>query len=163
LVAIVVQLRVKRPFPRAEASKTSPEAATAGPEALTGLVEYLMAMREMQVRILPIAQQRRESRVAMCGSHKVVKGQVERSMKDNGTVVRKRRCDVCGDLIKTIEMTEDQLAHIRVKFENENRELRAEMVQCRTVVETVERMFGAMERVRKELRIRHEVMEEKEL
>ena len=98
-----------------------------------------------------------------CESHKVVKGQVDRSMKDNGTVVRKRRCDVCGELIKTREMTEDQLAHIRVKFENKNRELRAEMVQCRTVMETVSRMFDAIERVRKELRNRHEIMEEKEL
>ncbi len=98
-----------------------------------------------------------------CESHKVVKGQVDRSMKDNGTVVRKRRCDVCGELIRTIEMTADQLAHERVKLENQNRELRAEMVQCRTVVETVSRMFNEMERVRKELRNMNEIMVEKGL
>ncbi len=118
---------------------------------------------EMQVRILPIAQQRRESRVEKCESHKVVKGQVERSMKENGAVIRKRRCDVCGELMKTIEMTEDQLAHMRVKFESENRQMRAEMVRYRTVVDAVDSMFSQVERLRKELRIRHEMLEEDHL
>ncbi|MBA7714199.1 hypothetical protein ES703_123216 [subsurface metagenome] len=117
----------------------------------------------MQVRVLPIAQQRRESWVEKCGSHKIVKGQVERSKPENGTVVRKRRCDVCGDLIKTIEMTEDQLAHIRVKFENKIRELRAEMVHYRTVVDAVKNMFDWERRVQHELRMNYEIPEEDQL
>lgn len=117
----------------------------------------------MQVRVLPIAQPRRESRVEVCQSHKVVKGQVERSMKEGGTVIRKRRCDVCGDLIKTIEMTEDQLAYERLKFEDQNRELRAETVQYRTVADAVRAMFDAVERVRREMRVRDEIKEEDQL
>ena len=117
----------------------------------------------MQVRVLPIAQQRRESRVERCESHKVVKGQVERSTKENGTVVRKRRCDVCGDLIKTIEMTEDQLDHLRVKFENQNRVLRAEMAHYRTVVDGMKRMFEAENRVKDELRVNYIILEEDQL
>jgi transcriptional regulator NrdR family protein len=117
----------------------------------------------MQVRVLPIAQQRRESRVEKCESHSIVKGDVERSTKEDGTVIRKRRCDVCGDLIRTIEMTEDQLAHIRVKFENQNRALRAEMAHYRAVAEGVKRLFAAEERVRKEMMVEHEITEEDQL
>lgn len=97
-----------------------------------------------------------------CKSHDVVKGQVERSTKEDGTVIRKRRCDVCGELIKTIEMTEDKLAHIRVKFEDQNRVLRSEMVYYRTVIDHVERMFAMVSRIKGELRMKHEILEEDE-
>ncbi len=117
----------------------------------------------MQVRVLPIAQQRRECRVERCESHKVVKGQVERSMKEDGKVIRKRRCDVCGDLMRTIEMTEDQLAYMRVKFEDQNRALRAEMVHYKAVAAAVKGLFAAEERVRKEITVVHEIPEEDQL
>ncbi|MBA7572104.1 hypothetical protein ES708_13879 [subsurface metagenome] len=95
-----------------------------------------------------------------CGSHKVVNGQVERSMKEEGKVIRKRRCDVCGELIKTIEMTEDQLVDMRVKFEIENRDIRAEMVHYRNVMDSVNNVFVALDRVKREMRIDHEIVEE---
>ncbi len=117
----------------------------------------------MQVRVLPIAQQIKESRVEICGSHSIVKGDVERSTKEDGTVIRKRRCDVCGDLIRTIEMTEDQLAHIRVKLENRNRELRVEMAHYKAVAAAVKGLFAAEERVRKELMVEHKIPEEDQL
>ena len=116
----------------------------------------------MQVRILPIAQQRKGVWVEKCESHKVVKGQVERSAKEEGTVIRKRRCDVCGALVRTIEMTDDQLAYMRVKFENQNRELRAEMVHYKAVAAAVKGLFKAEERVRKEMLVEHEISEEDE-
>ena len=111
----------------------------------------------MRVRVLPIAQQRRESRVEKCESHSIVKGDVERSTKEDGTVIRKRRCDVCGDLIKTIEMTEDQQAHIRVEFENQNRVLRTEIVHYKAVESAMKGMFQSIERLGMEMMVAHEI------
>jgi transcriptional regulator NrdR family protein len=98
--------------------------------------------------------------VEKCESHSIVKGGVERSTKEDGTVMRKRRCDVCGDLISTIEMTEDQLDHIRVKLENRNRELRVEMANYRAIAAALKGMFAAEERARKVLEVEHETTEE---
>ncbi len=113
----------------------------------------------MQVRILSIAQKKKGDRVEKCESHKVVKGQVDRSMKDNGTVVRKRRCDVCGDLIKTIEMTADQLEFRQERFEREVRVIRAELVQYKNLVDGIKRMYDAEKRVRSELKKEQELRE----
>ncbi|MBA7556296.1 hypothetical protein ES705_48996 [subsurface metagenome] len=111
----------------------------------------------MQVRVLPIAQQKKGTWVEKCESHKVVKGLVERSAKEDGMVVRKRRCDVCGDLIKTIEMTEDQQAHIRVEFENQNRVLRTEIVHYKAVESAMKGMFQSIERLGMEMMVAHEI------
>ncbi len=114
----------------------------------------------MQVRVLPIAQQRKGTWVEKCESHKVVKGLVERSMKEDGTVIRKRRCDVCGTLMKTIEMTADQLEFRKERFEKELRVIRSELVQYKNWVDWVKKMYEAEERLRKEMKVEHEMSEE---
>jgi len=78
-------------------------------------------------------------------------------MKADGTVIRKRRCDVCGDLINTIEMTVDQLAYNRVKFENENRVLRTEIVHYKAVESAMKGMFQSIERLGMEMMVAHEI------
>lgn len=117
----------------------------------------------MWVRVLPIAQNRKEDRVEKCEKHMIVKGEVERSTKENGMAIRKRRCDVCGDLIRTVEMTEDQLDFKMSKFEDKNRELRSKLVYYKTVVEHVQRMFDMVSRIKDELEMQSEISEQDQL
>ena len=127
------------------------------------MVERRLCDAEMWVRVLPIAQLRKGAWVEKCEKHMVVKGEVDRSAKENGMAIRKRRCDVCGDLIRTIEMTEDQLAHIKAKFEDQNRALRAEMVNYRRVKDMIGRLFEMEISLRREMKMEHEVSEEDQL
>ncbi|MBA7546940.1 hypothetical protein ES705_39341 [subsurface metagenome] len=82
----------------------------------------------MQVRILPIAQQRKESWVGKCEEHLVADGEIIRSKKTDGVVERKRKCDKCGALFKTYEYTGDQCKKQGEEFDNKVRELKEELV-----------------------------------
>lgn len=123
------------------------------------LEERRLPKPEMWVRVLPIAQQRKGTWMVKCDSHKIVKGLVERSMKEEETVIRKRRCGMCGELVKTIEMTEEKLEFRQERFEKELRVIRAELIQYKNLVDGVKRMYDAEKRVRSELKIEQELRE----
>jgi len=82
----------------------------------------------------------------------VADGEIDRSLKENGEVTRKRRCPKCYCLIMTVEKTADKRAHERAEVQNIDRELRAELSFYKRAYENTRRVFNALEIVKEDVR-----------
>ena len=88
-----------------------------------------------------------------CDIHLVVNGAVERTITENGTKKRVRRCATCNELFRTVEETEDFRA-------NEERR-RAEIMgswhrkarESEEIVDGVKLIFDVMESVKEKVRV----------
>ncbi|MBA7570691.1 hypothetical protein ES708_12444 [subsurface metagenome] len=105
----------------------------------------------MQVRILPGAQTGKELKMERCQEHLVADGQIDRSTKKDGEVVRKRTCSKCHFFIMTIEKTEDKIAHERAVVQNSDRELRSELAFYKRAFENVRKAFQALESIKEDI------------
>ena len=89
--------------------------------------------------------------VKQCQEHMVANGQIDRSVKEAGDVMRKRRCSKCHFLIITTEKTEDKIAHERAEVQNRDRELRVELSLYKRAYENTRRVFNALEMVKEDI------------
>ncbi len=94
--------------------------------------------------------------VGPCQEHVVADGQVERSKKMDGVVERTRRCDLCGSLFKTFEMTEDQVGRQNGEHDLEIRDLRKELNYFKEIFGNVKAIVEAMETLKNDVLMEYE-------
>ena len=87
-----------------------------------------------------------------CSEHKVVDGQVERSMKKGAVVERTRRCGQCGSLFKTREITEDLEAHWKRERDVVIQDLKRELEFYGQVFTDTKEIFEAVKMLNDDLR-----------
>ena len=87
-----------------------------------------------------------------CPEHMVADGGVERSVKEVGNVVRTRRCDKCGSLFKTFEMTEDNVGFQLAGQEERVMKLKRELEFYGRVFTDTKAIFEAVKTLNDDLR-----------
>lgn len=87
-----------------------------------------------------------------CPEHLIVDGEVDRSRKMNGVVERTRRCEKCGSLFKTFELTQDQIDRQNRDHDIEIKDLKRELDFYREGIDLVKRVWEGEDYLKEYLR-----------
>ena len=88
-----------------------------------------------------------------CQEHMVADGEIDRSVKEAGNVIRKRRCKRCGRLFVTHEMTVDAIAFKQAGVDNKEREFRVELAFYKRVVGEMGTVLMIGERIKNDIEL----------
>lgn len=91
-----------------------------------------------------------------CQEHMVADGEIERSKKLDGKVIRGRVCSKCGEKFGTMEMTDDWMAYRLAEVENQIRLLHHELAYAKGIMDLVAERYRIEEKIKNYLKERDE-------
>ena len=88
-----------------------------------------------------------------CNIHLIADGPVLRTIKEDGTVKRVRRCHECGELVKTIEFTEDRQVKEAKRMAEIMEGWHKQAQEAESIIDCVKMVFEAVERLQEQVRV----------